>query len=430
MPSRYNLPRVSELWNQQDVNQFNKLDFYLATLEAQYYPKWQLFNKLFGSIKWQANMGNTMKGVRAEHSPIGRQMFFPNNITDPPKKDIHEVREVSETARIKRHLYESPQFAFLPSFTDFRREQIPFAVDDITMQIGVADDQFARSTIFHRSPTVYISGKAGGVGAFAGNEIVAAPVGDGSDDGSTAKTTAWLQEAASYAGNNLGNLGFKTTKKAATIFGEDIRAPFFEGGAGQPTPNEVLKGKYLLVSSNEAFEYLSFDDFVLANKEITRDVLNAEFNGTIGSRIVWKSERFPLRMLADGTFPAPEIREGNSGAYNYGEPVPNPAYVSAPYEWAFLIGGGAYKMIKVGAPPKEFASPMAEEKFRKMNWNGEVKITSDLLVNLGTAAAPVMDTNKHGEFVQLIASTVHGIIPCNRRYVLPILYRRVRVQAN
>lgn len=428
MPSRYNLPRTAETWNQQDVNLFNKLDFYLATLEAQYYPKWQLFNKLFGSIKWQANQGNVMKGVRAEHSPIGRQMFFPNNITSAPKKDVHEVREVTEEARIKRHLYESPQFAFLPSFTDFRREQIPFAVDDLTMQISVADDQFARSTIFHRSPYVYISGKGSvAAGAFAGNEIVSAPVGDGSDDGSTAKTTAWLQEAASYVGNNLGNLGFKAIKKVATIFGEDIRAPFFEAGANQPVPNEVLKGKYLLVGSNEAFEYLSFDDFVLANKEITRDVLNAEFNGTIGSRVVWKSERFPLRMKADGTFPAPEVREGDANAYNKGEPVPNPDYVNAPYEWAFLIGGGAYKMIKVGPPPKEFASPMSEEKFRKLNWNGEVKITSDILINYGNN---ILDTNKYGEYAQLIASTVHGIIPCNRRYVLPILYRRVRVQAN
>ncbi len=431
MPASYNLPRVNQLWDQQSTELYNKLPFYLANLEAQYYPRWTVWNKFYGTIDWQENMGNIIKGVRAEPTPIGRQMFFPNDITSNPLKDIAIVKEVAETARVKRHLYESNQFNFNPSFADFRKNQIKFAMEDLTYQISYANDFFIRAQTFHYAPNVFISGKAGGTGGFAGNELVSAPSGIGNEAGTLAKTTAWCQEAVSLVGNNLGNLSFKVVKKAKSILSEDIQAPYWEGGANMPKPNETMKGTYCLIGSNEAFEYFSFDEFILANRLLNQDLQTDEFSGKIGAHIVYKSERFPLRIAADGTFPGPQLWESNPGAYNEGETVPNPAYVNAPFEVAFLCAANAMRTIKVGAPPKEFSSgSMTEEKFNKMQWNGEVKLTSNVLVNYGTIAAPVLDTNKYGEALQLCASTVHGIIPVNRRYVLPIIYRRVRVTTN
>lgn len=429
MPASYDLPRTNQLWDEQDINLYQKLPFYLASLEAKYFPQWNTWQKMFGTVKWQPNMGNIMRGTRLEPSPKGRVMFFPNNITTAPKKDVISVRDYSQEARIKRHLYESPYFNFNPSFADFLKNQIKFAMEDITSQISYGNDVFIRTDIFYKSPYVFISGKplsAAGDG-FDGNELVAAPTADGNDAGNAAasKTTAWLQQAAAYVGNNPGNCGYKVVKKLISIMGEDIQAPCFEGMAAMPKPNETIKGKYVLIGSNEAFEYLSFDQFILDNRPLAMNVLNEEFSGSIGSKLVWKSERFPLRMKADGTFPVPQVMEGNEDAYNYGETVPNPDYVNAPFEWAFILGADAYRSIQVGPPPKEFANQsMSEQKFSKLSWNGEVRLTDDLIINYGENR---LDTNKYGEFVQLISDTTHGIIPVNRRFVIPVLYRRTRV---
>jgi len=431
MPASYNLPRTTGLWNQQDINLYNKLPYYLALLEAKYYPVWHVWDKLFGYFNWEQNMGNILRGVRAEPTPVVGQEHIPNNITEQPLKDVHEVRETSEDARVKRHLYESAQFNFNPSFADFRTNQIKFAMENLTKHIAIKNDFFIRGNVFQKSPFVFISGKAPNSGSPAfqsGSELVNAPTGEQNSTAANApKNTAWLQEAVSLVGNSLGNCSYKVVKKVKTIMAEDFQAPAFEGQGNMPQANEVLKGKYCFIGSNEAFEYMSFDEHILANRMLNTDLLTSEFSGAIGSHIVWKSERFPLRIAADGTFPAPQIWQGAENVYNFGETLPNPSYVNAPFEVAFMIAADAYRSIKVGAPPKEFAKGVTSEKFAALKWNGEVRLTDNILINMGNN---VYDTNKYGEFLQLIADTVHGIIPVNRRYVIPVIYRRVRVATN
>jgi hypothetical protein len=436
MPANYNLPRASNLWTVDDVELYQKLPYYLATLEAKLFPVFTVWDKLFGSRPWQKNMGDIMRAVSAEPSPIQTNMFFPNNITEQPKKDVFSIRERTDEARVKRHLYESPYFSFLPSFRDFRKNQIGFASKDIVQQIAVRHEQFIRSTVFHRSPFVFISGKATSAandGFDSTGELVAAPMGDGNDAGTTAKSTAWLQAAINYIGggggnSDLGALSYNTIRKAKTVLCEDIQAPAWEGMGNKSVDNKTIAGKWLLITSNEAFEALSFDNTILANRPQLMNLLNDEFSGIIGSHIACRIERFPIRVAADGTIPGPQTYEANPAAYNVGETVPNPAYNAAPYEIAFMMGAQPYESITVGAPPKEFASgSMGAEKFNALEWNGQVKLTDNVLVNYGGGN---LDTNKHGEFVQLISSTVHGILPINRRYVIPILFRRRRVLAN
>jgi len=433
MPSYYNLPRPQQSFDQQSIDLYNKLPFYLALLECKYMPIWKTWEKLVGSIKWQPNMGNIMRGVRAEPTPIGRQFFLPNNITELPKKDVFTQLETKEEARVKRQNFFSQQINFNGPFADFRKDQIPAAMKDIAQQIGVTSDQFIRTDIWYKSPNIFISGKpnSNANDGFDGGEFIeGCPIADGNDAGTAAasKTTAWAQVAVSYVGNggDTGALTYKVFHKIGTIPREDMQAPAFEAMANAPKDNETIKGKWVLVTSNEAFEALSFDNHILANRPLMMNLLNDDFSGVIGSHVAARIERFPLRIAADGTCPAPQTYETNPNAYNYGQTIVNPAYAQAPFEVAWMLGAEPYKAIQVGAPPKEFASgSMSADKFNSLNWNGEVRLNKDLLINYGNG---VVDLNKFGEFVELMSDCVFGQIPVVRRYVIPIIFRRRRVQ--
>jgi hypothetical protein len=427
MPSSYNLPRSRTPYTEQDTNLYNKLPYHLAAMAAGLFPIWHVYDKLYGSREWQQNEGTTLKGVAVEHSPIGRQMFFPKPITAMPNRDVHEVKERTETAVLYRHNYETPYINFLGSFQDFRKKQIPFAMEDLTRQIAVANDQFIRTFMFHYCPNVLIAGKpvTGAANGFDGGDFIGAPSGIGSIDGSTAKSTAWLQQALSYVGSGFT---YKLAKKCGVIMMEDLQAPAFEGMQNMPKQNERIKGKFVIVGSNEAYEAFEFDEYIQSRDKHTISAEDAEFSGGIGSRMIWKTERFPLRIADDGTFPEPQTYESNPNAFNYGETVPNPAYINANFEVAFVCAAGAYETIKVGPPPAEFAKKMSAKTFAELRWNGEARITDNILINIGVPEAPIFTTNKYGEFVQLFADTVHGILPVNRRNVFMVIYRRNRVR--
>lgn len=435
MPSQYNLPKFPPTWQVEDVNRFQKLPYYLANLAAKLFPIYQTYSKLVKSVKWQQNMGTTMRGVRVEPTPVGRQMFFPNAITTTPKKDVFSQMETYEEGLVRRHYAESKQFSFLPSFQDFRKEQIPSAMKDITQQIAISQDFFIRSFLFHRSPFVYLPGRVfTATSPFAAQRgLIAAPTGDGSDDGSTGKTTAFLLQAINELSTGSRNtLTFKAMNTVLQIARNDLMLPAFEGMSnGAPADNEAIKGNYVIVGSGEAYSNLSFDPHILNYKNLQMNLLNSEFTGKVLGSIVFKAERFPLRIAADGTFPAPQTYETNSSSYNYGQTIPNPDYVDAPYEVAFFMAGEAAKTIDVGPPPADFASgKMSADKFHKLAWNGEVRITDDVLINYGTAATPQWDTNKYGEVVQLISAANYGAVSIDRRQCIPIVYARWRPSDN
>lgn len=431
MPSTYNLPKAPPDWTIEDVNRYQKLDFYIANLSAKYFPKWKTYSKFTKQQKWQQNMGNTMRGVAVEPSPIGRQMFFPNAITTTPKKDVFAQLERKEEAIVRRHYAESRQFSFLPSFTDFRRDQIPSAMTDITQQIACSEDFFIRSFLFHRAPFVYLCGRVNRAGTpfTEPGALIAAPSGDGSDDGSTGKTTAFLQACIAELSNGGRNtLGFKSFNQLLNISRFDLQLPAFEGmNNASPADNEALKGNYLAVGSGEVYSNLTFDDHVVSYKNAQMDLIHSEFSGKILGSTLFRPERFPLHIAADGTFPAPQTYESNPNAYNYGETIPNPAYVNAPVGVMFWLAYEAAKTLDVGPAPSDFVGgKMDASRFNKLAWNGEVKITDNVLVNLGTQAAPVLDTNKHGEVVQLISAANYGAVSINRRHCIPVLYQRWR----
>lgn len=428
MPVQYDMPRASSLWNVSDVGLYQKLPYYLATLNAKYFPIWNTWNKLFGKVQWEPNMGTTLRGVRPEPTPIGRQVFYPNPITSAPKKDVAEVREMTAEGIVYRHLFESPYMHFLPSFQDFRKDQVSFAMKDLAQQIMVANDMFLRSYVFQRAPKVFIVGAA--------SELQEAPiVSNTATDATNGKDTNYLLSAINQVGNMKGNLSLKACHKVLQILREDEQAPAWEGMSNTPKDNEVIKGKYLVVGSNEAFSNFTFDEHLLTYKKLDLDIINEEFSGLLFGSLAYKTERFPLRIAVDGTMPVPQLwvtgtAAGNSSStpFNQGETVPNPDYVNAPYEVSFFMGAEPYRSIAVGAPPKEFASGrMSENKFNSLFWNGEVRLTDNLIINYGSNN---VDTNKYGEFLQLISSVVMGAIPVNRRFCIPVIHRRWRPASN
>ena len=60
MPSWYEQPATFALAETEDKDKFAKLPFYLVKNEVKTAPRWNIWDQLFGTIPWKANMGNIM----------------------------------------------------------------------------------------------------------------------------------------------------------------------------------------------------------------------------------------------------------------------------------------------------------------------------------------------------------------------------------
>ena len=138
-------------------NNFNKLDFYLVKNEVALFPKWNVYDTLYGSIKWEPNMGDTLQGLTPTPSPVSRSTFAPNVLADAPLKDIYKVGERNESAKLSYHRYESTRFRFLNSFESFWRDQLSYAHKDIVRQIQTSQNQFIRTLMWYQTPDVFIA---------------------------------------------------------------------------------------------------------------------------------------------------------------------------------------------------------------------------------------------------------------------------------
>lgn len=420
MPNSIDNNVGAKLWSEQDVALYNKLDFYLAKQQVDFFPIWETFGKLLNTQRWSPNMGPVMKGVHKEPSPVLRNVFFPNTLETEPKKDIIEVRENAQSARLHWHRFESQLMHVTPSFQDFLTDSVTSANEDITRKIKIAEDMFYRTYIFHAAPYVWIAGKAGteltNTAHITGSAIT------------QAKTTAELQALVAAVTDTLT---LKGLSKIGTVMTTDLEANYYEGTAGNQV-DEGLKGKYCLVGSGELWDNWQFDPFALGNRQLNMDVVTGQFRGSFFGRWTTMLQRFPIRIAADGTIPAPQTIELLATAQDYGETKPNAAYVNAPYEVAFAFGADGYKRMEVGPPPAAFAKgEMSMKSFRALQWNGMVNITKDILVKvLDENNVVQLDTNKYGHYLQLISEVTLGIIPTRRRNVIPIIYRRQRVGAN
>jgi hypothetical protein len=418
MPVQYDLPEYTLANQIEDVDKYNKMPFWLALQESKLFPQWQIFNQLYGKLSWKPNMGTQLKTVQAEPTPLGQQTFFPNELTSLPNKNLVETFEVTETATLKWHDFDSKIFHFLPSFQDFRENQVDFVHTDLIRNIALSNDIFLRTFMLQKARNIYVVGSKAADGALTPAPYVAG------DTLSQAVVDAQGKNAAFWAAQiqNIGVAGLTlaAVDHAVNVFRDDIAAPFFEGTVNTPKDNELIKGKYLLVGSSEAYQQFKWDKDMAAMKSINLNIVNDGFRGSLFDEVTYKTERYPIRLKADGSMPVPELMDANTKRTR-----PNPDYVKAPYEVAWLLGDEAIKAIKVGPPPRAFASAkMSSEKFYQMRWNGEVYLHDQVLV---TYADNSIQLNHRGRFLQLSGCAVLGAVVRNGFNMMPILFQRKRV---
>lgn len=403
--------------------------------EIRRFPMFKSWDTLFGKKKWSPNMGSIMRGIRPENSPIGDSFVFPQNITATPNKSVFETLESVEEARLKVHRFESKQFHFLPSFQDFRDNQLKWNHDDIVRQIALYGERFTRGVVFSRSPNIMVCGNNGSqVGTIGNSELVqGCPVNDvnTTGDAGLSKTSAFLAACAGAVGQALT---LRCLYKVNSYLDDDLGALPFEGTLNTPRDNDLVKGKYVCIMGTDAWRQLTFDDTVNSLKSINLDLLFDGFKGSLFGTLTCRPEKFPLRMKADGTFVPPQIVDLSDQTLNDGSVIkvnktrPNPDYTSltvAPFEWAFAVAADAYSTITVGPPPSEFASKsMSAEKFYSLKWNGEVQLTDQVLIKY---ADGTFDLNRYGTQLQLISQAIFGALPGEVNNVIPILYRRRRI---
>jgi hypothetical protein len=448
-------------------NNFNKLDFYLVKNEVALFPKWNVYDTLYGSIKWQPNMGDTLQGLTPSPSPVQRSTFAPNVLADAPRKDIYKVGERTESAKLSYHRYESTRFRFLNSFESFWRDQLSYAHKDIVRQIQTAQNQFIRTLMWYQTPDVYISG--GGVSTVGGLTSGLTLTGscakvsltqdqirtiDGDNDAISHTTTAIgrgggqeFREACSIAtataANKAAALTLKDIYRAMLHMQEDVQAPTFDRQFGTPKSSEMIKGKYVLVCSTEAWASLLWDDDLVGASTGGRrlapanmNLINDGFAGDLWGKVTVKFDPHPLRFNDAGAFINPQTVTNN-------KVVPQTAYTGisavdsdtvASNEIAFLCGADAFKAISVGPPPKDFASKnISKKKLYSMNWNGQIDLTDQFLVptasttDISTDGSEGWDLNVYGDFLKFISQTIHGGIPGDARHCLPIVHRRRRI---
>lgn len=430
MPVLYDKPAAFANAVVEDTERFAELPFYLVKNEVAQFARKNIFDQLFGDIDWQANEGPIMKGVTPQRSPVGRSFFFPNPVDVLSNKDINQVTESREQAILYKHRQESFQFNFVPSFQSFWKTYLQFADNDIVEKTALSNNQFIETNLWYNTPNVFLCGTG----------MVSAPtlLGNITFNAAGSKTAAWTIATINGAGPGTGVTDSLTLRNVYSIvmaLQEDMAAPSFNGVKNMPKDNEGLKGKFVLLTSSENFLNWTFDPDVQTLKPLDLNLLFNDFKGLLFGTTTVKILPYPVRfntvdivdgagtvLWAAGTPIAPEIFDTTDQKWK-----PNPFYTSlnsAPFTLSWMLGDSVCRTIKVGPPPKEFASKnMDAAKFYPMRWNGEIRLTDQFLI---TYADGTQDLNTYGEQLKFQGQLTYGFLPGERRYSIAVISRRKR----
>lgn len=422
MPSTFDITPPAS-WSEESRTQYSRLPVWMSRTEFKAYMNWFRWKQLFPSLKWKQNSGDVMVTVRPVPSPIGSQVHRPRRMLENPLINKHQHTEQTQQATIRRHRYASDYLHWEGDFADFRDGQVKTQIEDLTRQIAFGDEFFIRDQSVAQARRMWAVG-ATGDGGYTEN----IPAGEATATDAVKTADFWAAQIA-----RLGNqsLDFKNIALIRDASENDLSIPHWEGGTKIPAENEILKGKYILIGAGELYSRLTYDASVTAHRPLAMNLLNSRFKGVIGENIMFMAERYPIRFKSDGTMPAPEI-EVEDPAKDYGtskntDIVVNPEYRDAPFGLAIFMGASPMKTIDVGPPPSEFAGDsITEEKFGKLNWNGQVRATRNIVRQDDDGN---IDSNQFGDLIQLLAQTTHGALVEHPRFIVPILYRRDRFAA-
>lgn len=422
MPVFWNLQPSNPLLAQvQNQDWYFKLPVWFAKQETEGLQYWSRWTNKYKKLKWQMNQGNLLQTVINEPAPVTRQNAIPANITSTTLTTVIAHYERSNAGRLKRQKFESFQFYFQPQMADFRTDNLVAAKDDIVKQIAVYSDNFTRWMAINYAPYIWVVGNT----TAGESPYIPCVAGEATDSSSPKDAAFWAQMLGKVGAAGGGFLDYRNITALGSLCKDVAGIAPWTGVPGKPSENATMAGKYMLTGAGSVYKNLQFDTWVLDNRPIQMNLLNSAYKGAVGDDCIYNEEFYPLRFLVDGTFPDPEI-EMEYPAVTYGstfnfETVPNPDYVNAPGLISVYEGNQAHEDIDIGPPPAPFNKQnISEQKFAKMNWNGTVMLTDDLLINLGGGA---YTTNKYGEFVQFISSVAMGIVPKTPRNLIPVVSR-------
>lgn len=431
MPNAIDLPKATNMWTEVDRDLYNKLPVYFNERTITYQKEYSFWDKVLDHDAWVANVGTTMTGLNKVPAPTLRGQFLPNAITVEPNRDIIEVRETKESVKLYRHQHESNIFHFLPSFQDFLTNHIDFHSEQIAEKIVINTDLFYRTAILHASPFLWICGKNDGT-----PELTSVPYWTGADISLIKNQAFWQAQIAKVGGGATGALDLRAIKKLAVVLDTDLRAlPFSGKQLNDGTDGSALKQKFLLGISTEVWMSFTDDSYLLENKALNLDIVTNRFRGSLFGAFTTRHESREMRITLDGRIVGPDSIEENANAYDYGDTVPNPEWVNAPFAIYWAIGSEGYKCKRTGPPPKYFTgglNGMTLTQFNGMDWSGKVHLTRNFLIprpNPDGGGGVLYDTNMYGDRAKLISDVTWGIAPLRRRNIFPILARRSRIAA-
>lgn len=415
-------------WTESDINLYQHMDRYLDKRQFDKKKTLNSFSKVITKTRqWKPNSGTTLRVVMSVPSPHIRQFAFPRPQGEVPLTDIMQTREIYADAQLREQDFVSKAHHFYPVFRDFLKH-VKADADDITEKIERYNDIFLRGMMFHMSPLIGIAKADGTV------EIRPAPfwVGTGTfTEATDGKTANFIQ---SIVPEITGRLSVTHIESAMTIAETDYGIPFYSGSE-IPKEDQGLSGKYLWSMDSEAWNQMIYDPFVQGNKTLDFNIVTGNFKGSFFGRGTTMLEEKPLRFTVDGTYHAPERAVSAPGTYNDGEPEPNPAYTkingtaaqASPIGVAWLHGMSGYEKLQVGAPPSEFTGSEFPDA-PALQWNGAVRMTKNFLIQCldQTTGTPIWQANSFGRYIRSQATVVCGIVPAQRRFSVPIFYRRGR----
>ncbi len=412
-------------WTELDRDLYNTYSFWLAKQQVERRKTWLTFGKLVKRKPWKPNHGSTMKGVRTNRSPHLRQQVNPQPLTSNPKEDIVRVTETVSESILYWQDFSSPTLNFLPSFRDFL-DHVSDHGEDMMEKIERFEELFYRTMMFHMSPFMFIA-KGNSVELvntipFKGTTVL------GANDGKSATLLSNL--IAGYT-STASHLTLASLAHALTIMEVNLGILPFSGSGLPQGDDKALDQKFLLITGSEDWTQFSFDPYLQQHKNCDLDVVNGAFKGSIFGRITSRLESMPMHIKADGTMPEPELETNNNDLYNQYEPVPNPVYAglgvdNSPWKVSYLCGNIGYDAIEVGPPPSAFTKDTPPDGFQGMNWNGEVSLTRNFLIECPDAVTGAVryKTNSKARHIKYESTLAMGIHPRNRRSVIPILHKR------
>lgn len=422
-------------WSEHDRNMFHRLPYFTSFIQAEVTKDVQVHAKLLGKRNWEPNKGTTLRTIVSERTPLDRQFLRPAPLhTSLPRVDTIQPSQRELTDTIFEQKYSSHYISWVPSFTDLQ-DSFKLYADDLSRKVALFPELVARTYIYHQARYMMFCGKQANSStptlSIIGRDVVLAPQGNGDEavndpNPTNGKTLGWLKSQILQMDGDRG-LTLGNVHRAITALAQQGLSAY-KGSNTIGAENKIPQDKYLLVLGEETSAQWVFDPLVQKLSGANADLLTGNYSTPMLNRIITKTEQYPIRYAIDPTtkdlsIPTPEIRVLTGE--NAGQTVPNPAYLEAPIEIAWLYSGVTFgNAIKVGPPPGAFTKE-ASGLFAKLTWNGElITYTPTMLEVVDPAGGVKYIENQDRRVMQMFSNVAGGVQGIEKRAAMPIAFYR------